>query len=166
MDWRNQREGLWSRILFGIACTKKDWDKARWYANLERRLSHTQYQKLQILPPLSAIAILGLTAYGFDYPYFFGTGGFALLVSVTSIIVLAYSFAPLFRFLALYNLVAVLLLECLLYLFALSAFAALAALTAAIDWISSSLCNFVDGNRLASSREAHWRWLKGVNMVD
>jgi hypothetical protein len=87
-------------------------------------LSPAQKHTLQILQSLLAIIIL---AYGIDYLSSLDTIGFAILVSVISIIVLEYSFALLFRVLALYNRIAVLLLECLLHMWSLSTFAVLAA---------------------------------------
>jgi hypothetical protein len=103
------------------------------------------YHALQATQFLLAIIILGFAVYGVAYHSPFGTSGFMLFVSAATITVLTYSSLTLCKFPAWYNRFAVLLLECLLVVYWLSAFAALAAWTAGFDWVAQPVCGVVAG---------------------
>lgn len=74
-----------------------------------------------------------------------GIPGFVLFVSPATMIVLMYRNPALFRFAAMYNHVAVRSLECLLVMWWLAVFAALATWSAGHPWVGGTMCG-IDAN--------------------
>lgn len=126
------------------------------------------FQYLNVLQLVLSIVILGLTAAAVDsIHYSRSVPGFALFVSIVTIVVIAYRWLALFRLPALYNRLAVLILECLLLVWWLSAFASLAAWSAGLAWLDSPVCS-VDrnGNRYCIYKRAQiWNGRKYRDLI-
>lgn len=105
---------------------------------------------------LLAIIILALAATTIARtPWSHNIPNFALFVSLVTIVVLRYRVVAVLRFPVLYNRIAVLVLECLLVVWWLSAFAGLAAWGAAVRWLDEPVCTInSSGDRYCISKRA------------
>jgi hypothetical protein len=114
------------------------------------------HRVLGVIQLLLASIVLALAATTIARtPWSHGIPNFALFVSLVTIVVLTYRAMAVLRYPALYNRIAVLVLECFLVVWWLSAFAGLAAWSAAVRWLDEPVCT-VDrsGERLCITKRA------------
>lgn len=105
---------------------------------------------------LLAVIILALVATTIARtPWLHNIPNFALFVSLVTIVALAYRAVAALRYPVLCNRIAVLVLECLLVVWWFSAFAGLAAWSAAVRWLDNPVCSInSSGNRFCISKRA------------